>query len=393
MLNFKNKREIYRVYTAHTIHSVALSLVSIYIPIYLLVQGFSLAQVILFYIIYHGAGLLFVFLGVVPLMNRAGLLRTFKLHYPLIISFFILLNLLPYFNIPIFLIAVIGGMASFTYWVPLNILLIKYSAKETMGSDLSKFLAFPKLFRILGPLSSALFIPLVGFWFVFLLAFVGLIASYLPLARIRQSAISVHITARNIFSKLRERKKLFFLEGLDNILEESEWFWAIFVYVIIGSLSSPGIVGGLEALGGAVFTLIIGKLADRKDKKLVFWALAGIIMVWSARFFISSEWPAYLITVVASFVMTAFLVSYFSVIYREVKNKKEEEFLILREIPTVLGRIVVFGTILLSLNNLRVFFFLPIALAIILMVALAYKNRLESKKAPTSVSQKSPILD
>lgn len=379
MLNLKKQREIYKVYTAHTIHSVSLSLVSIYIPIYLLVQGYSLTQVILFYITYHGIGLLFVFLGLVPLMNRFGLLRTFKVHYPLVITFFILLNLLPFFNFPLFLIAVIGGMANFTYWVPLNILLIKHSAQETMGSDLSKFLAFPKIFRIVGPLLSALFIPLIGFWFVFLLAVLGLIISFLPLARISQSAISVQITARNLFSKLKERRMLFFLEGFDNVLEESEWFWAIFVYIVIGSISSPGIVGGLEALGGAVFTLLVGKMADKKDKKLVFSAAVGVILVWSARFFISAELPAYLITIAASFVMTAFLVSYFSIIYREVKNRKEEEFLILREIPTVLGRMAVFGMILLSLNNLRVFFFLPIVLAIILIITLVYKSRVENK--------------
>ncbi len=41
---------IKRVYIAHTINTVALSVISIYVPIYLLTLGYPLSQVILFYV-------------------------------------------------------------------------------------------------------------------------------------------------------------------------------------------------------------------------------------------------------------------------------------------------------------------------------------------------------
>lgn len=165
------------------------------------------------------------------------------------------------------------------------------------------------------------------------------------------------------------------MEGFDNIVEESEWFWGIFVFLIIGTLQAPGIVGSLEALGGAVFTVMVGKYANRSAKVLIPVASAGLIIVWVVRAFIDNALPAYMITIVASFVMTLFLVSYFSMIYRAVKNQKEEEFLILREIPTVLGRMVVFSTILVTISNPRFFFMLPILTTLVLLVVFLLKRK------------------
>jgi hypothetical protein len=192
--------------------------------------------------------------------------------------------------------------------------------------------------------------------------------------RNNEIAQSFDFQISHAWSKLRERKLLFLLEGFDNIIEESEWFWGIFVFLIIGTLQAPGIVGSLEALGGAIFTVIVGKYANKSVKVLIPIASVGLIITWFARVFIENALPAYSITLIASFFMTLFLVSYFSMIYRAVKNQQEEEFLLLREIPTVLGRMVVFGTILITVENPRLFFVLPILTMIILLAVFVSRR-------------------
>lgn len=377
--SFENKRDIYRIHVSHTLHNVALSVISVYIPIFLLTQGFSLSKTIAFFMVFHSTGLLFT-LSICPsLLRRWGMVHLLKVYYPFEICFFILLNFLPILPSFFWIIAVVGGLATFSYWVPMNILLIKYAKKEKMGSDLANFFALPKVFGIFGPLISASLIPLIGFWPVFIIVIIGLILSYLPLAGIHNSEItaSFDFQISRAWSKLRERKLLFILEGFDNIVEESEWFWGIFVFLIIGTLHAPGIVASLEALGSAVFTVMVGKLADRSAKVLIPIASAGLIIVWVVRAFINNALTAYIITLVASFVMTLFLVSYFSMIYKAVKNQKEEEFLILREIPTVLGRMVVFGTVLITIANPRLFFMLPVLTTLVLLtVFLSQKKHL-----------------
>ncbi len=378
-------RDIRRVQVSNAMTSVSLSFVSIYIPAFLLTHGFSLSEMILFFTVFHLVGLPIGLLFCPWSMRRFGLIKTLRFSYPLQVISLVLLNLMPTFSIPWVLIAVIGGSATFVYWMPLNILLVKYSDKEKMGSDLGMFFALPKVFGVVGPLVSALLIPMFGFWPMFAVACIGLIFSSLPLVGIPDDGFKIEIDMRNAWKTLWKRKLLFTLEGLDNIIEESEWFWGIFVFLIIGSLSVPGIVGGLESLGGALFAVLIGKRANRNAEKLVPIASIGLIVIWVARFFVHEPVLAYSISLIASFVMTFFLVSYFGMIYRKIKGDDEEEFLIIREIPTVLGRLVMFGVLLLVVSDPKLMFFLPIVSITALLAILFVKRKRFETADPSSV--------
>jgi len=104
-------------------------------------------------------------------------------------------------------------------------------------------------------------------------------------------------------------------------------------------------------------------------------AAGAMVLIYVLRIFVSGALAAYLITSVASFFMILFLVSYFTTIFKTVKGEGEVEFVILREIPTVLGRMVVFGTIFLVISNLRLFFIMPIVFASLLLGLYYWKNK------------------
>lgn len=375
LFRLEGKREIYRIYVSHTLRGVAYSVVGIYIPIYLLVRGHSLVEVVGFYALLHLTGLILALFVIPFLIQHWGILQTFKLNYLFEVLFLALLFLLPSFPTPLPLIATLGGAAIFTYWVPLNIFLIKNSDFDKMGSDLANFFALPKIFAIVGPLIGAGLVYFVGFWPTFVIAMLGVVLSYLPIAAIRTSEIQVTFHFRKAWSGLKKRRALFFLEGLDNIIEESEWFWGIYVFLLIGSLAVPGIVGSLETIGAALLTFLVGKYANRSDKKVVCWSACGLSLISLIRIFVQDQFTVYALSVLASFAMTAFLVSYFSTIYRSVKGNDEEEFIILREIPTVLGRMVVFGGVLLTLTAPQYYFLLPLFVAIILLLIFWAKMR------------------
>jgi hypothetical protein len=368
-------KDIQRIYTAHTLNTLALSFISVYVPIYFLTLGYPLSKLIFYYTLVHISGLLFGLFLFVPLMRKIGIINTLKIYYPLQITFLLFLHLLNSQNIPLEVIALLNGASIYSYWLPLNILFLRHSELKEMGSNFAKFFALPKLFGIAGPLIGALLIPLIGFWSVFLITGIGLITSFYPLVKITNTEMLVSLNLKSSFNRMMRNKSLFLFEGFDNILEESEWFWAIYVFLLIGSLSTPGIVGSLEAIGGALFTLLIGKYANKNAKSLIPVAAILLLLISITRIFISVPIHAYLISVGAAFIMTLFLVSYFSTIYKTVKHDKGEEFIILREIPTVLGRLVVFGAIYLSLSNLRFFFFLPIICITLLLILYFWKNK------------------
>lgn len=235
-----------RIYIAHTINSVASSIIGIYVPAYLLTLGYPLARVILFFVVVHGIGLLFGLFIFPFLAQKAGLMNTFKLYYPMQILYLLLLSLLKTQHVQLEIIAAISGIASFAYWLPMNIFLIKFARHEEMGTALSKFFALPTLFGIIGPLLGAILIPWVGFWPVFVVTVIGIIASFIPLAHVEDSDIQINLNLWNSVKRIARNKTIFVFEFFDNIIEESEWFWSIYVFVIIGSLTTPGIVGSLQ---------------------------------------------------------------------------------------------------------------------------------------------------
>ena len=364
-----------RVYIAHTINTVALSVITIYVPVYLLVSGYSLSRVITFFVLLHGVGLIFGLFVFPVLIKKWGLLNTFKLYYPLQVLYLFLLSILKIEHITPEIIAIVGGLSNFAYWIPMNIFLIKHSPEKEISVNLSRFFALPSLFGILGPAISAVLIPFIGFWPVFLITIIGLISSYIPLHKVDIDAESINFSLVAIVKRIKRNKTLLLFEFLDNIIEESEWFWSIYVFVLIGSVTTPGIIGSLEAVGGSIFTLIVGKYVNRFGNKIIP-ASAGILSILILfRLFIRTPFPAYVLTVMGAFVLTLFLVTYFSKVYKKVKGDDEVEFMIIREIPTVLGRMVVFGMLFLTLHTLKYFFLLPLAAVILLLLIYLWKGR------------------
>lgn len=369
-------RMIYRVQAAHVIRSVALSFVSIYVPAFLLTHGFSLRETIMFFAVYHGVGLCAVFVLIVPMLRKWGMVKTLRWHYPLQMLFLGSLLLGKGESVFVWAAAVIGGIANMVYWVPLNVLFMRHTDRETMAKDFSLFFALPTIFGLVGPLMGALLVVSVGFWATFVVAFLGLLASAIPLTAL-QDDDKVDMKLSGSLKLFWRKKFLFFLEGFDNIVEESEWLWGIVVFLLIGSLATPGIVGSLEALGGALFTIFVGRYVNKRKSTIVILSASMFLLglVWGARFFIETPLPAYLITVASSFAMTLFLVSYFAMIYRKVKGDQDAEFIILREIPTVLGRMVVFGIAFLVASDIERFYFVPIAAMAVLFLAIALMRK------------------
>lgn len=382
-LSLSKMRPIYRVHATHTIRGVALSMVSIYIPAYLMTQGYSLVSIIFFYALLHITGLAITLFVTTRLVNRFGTLHTLRWCYPFHIAYFVLLLLLGSQDIPLWVIAVAGGIAEFLYWVPLNMILLRNAGEASLGKDLSMFFALPKFFSIFGPIASALLIPIIGFWWVFLVSSLGLIASFLPLAGLSEEPRGNIIVWSRIKDLLQKRKKLFFLEGLDNVLEEAEWFWGIYVFLLFGSLSIPGIVGSLEAVGGALFALFVGSKISRSQNRFIFFGAALLFLVSFLRMFFSENFfTAYAFTVTASFALVMFLVSYTSLIYQKVKKDDEEEFIILREIPAVFARLVVYFCILATMYFQELFFLIPMLVVPVLLFGVRKLREEQSKNVP-----------
>jgi len=357
---FKRKKAINSIYTMHSIDAFAFGLIGIFIPIYLLTIGYSVSQVLLYYIVQNIVLMLSSFLaGYIG--SWIGIQKILIIRFPFLLLFLVLLNSLNLISFPLYLLAIIDGFQSALYWIPLHILFSHYSNKEDIGSSTSKLFAFPQLAGISAPLLGGLIAVFFGFKILFSIAIIIFLFSFIPILYTNQIKNKYNIKFKNAIKLYKKYPRYFYAEILNNMGEETEGIiWPIFVFLTVASIASVGLVGALLPLGSFAVTLMIGKLSDKTSKKrLIKLGAILILIVWILRYMFISEIAIYILALTMGLVSVLFSVPYYSKFYQIAKKETADEFFIFREIPVTIGRIFVFSIALLFVTKLQ--FLFPIA--------------------------------
>ncbi|NTU99398.1 MFS transporter, partial [Candidatus Falkowbacteria bacterium] len=110
-------------------------------------------------------------------------------------------------------------------------------------------------------------------------------------------------------------------------------------------------------LGSALFTMIVGKFSDKADsKKLLRAGAFAMILVWLGRFVAPTQGVFYTLSVLAGFCGVLISIPFQSMIYRNAQESHVEDFIIFREIPISLGRLVLYGLALLLFIDIKLSF-------------------------------------
>lgn len=348
------------VYIMNSVQELAFSLVVIFMPIYFLTIGFSIREVFIFFIINYSLVAVFSFLSIY-MANYFGLQKTIIIRTPFLIVFLLLLLLSGTYNIPLWSIAFFNALQTAFYFIPLHVLFANSAKLKEMGSSMGKYFALPKLAGIIGPLLGGFTAFFLGFNYLFIIIIAIYAISVIPMLRSRavKTKFSFDIgRGKKLFFKYPQ---YFFAEIFNNIGEEMEGIiWPMFIFVTFSSLLSVGYVGTLVGLGSFLFTILVGKYSDKfKKEKIIKLAALLFIFIWASRYFYDSMIFYYVITAVAGFVMMMFLIPFHSLIYSVAKRNTTDEFIVFREVPTAIGRLLLFTVALSYVDNLAAIF--PVA--------------------------------
>jgi len=345
-----------------SLNSFAMAFVAVFIPIYLLQLGYSFQMVMVWMIIHHGT-LLFSAFVAIYVSNRIGLVHSLHIRFILLLIYFLLL-LFALEDIPalFYVIPILTGAEAAFYWMPLNVLFIRNTKEENMGSAMSKFFVIPKALSMISPLLGAFIAIYFGFTSLFALAMFLLFFTFLPVFSLRSEKTNFIFSwqrAREIF---KNNKQYFIPEIIDNLAEDAMALWSIFIYLKLISTLQVGIIGTITSVAALFFTLTIGKLTDNWDKhKLLKIGAVLVSLVWLLNFtigeFFPNQWLFYLATIFATLSLKVFLVPYSSLMYNRAR-KDDAQFMVLREIPTISGRIILFLLAILLHNHLPTLFLL-----------------------------------
>ncbi|KKR43115.1 hypothetical protein A2356_01815 [Candidatus Nomurabacteria bacterium RIFOXYB1_FULL_39_16] len=343
-----------------SLNGFAMSFVAIFVPVYLFNLGYSFQMVMTWMMIHHATLLLSAFVAV-KVSNKIGLVHSLHVRFGLLLTYFLLLLFgLKEINILFYIIPILSGAEAAFYWIPLNILFVRNTKEENMGKSMSKFFVIPKALSMAGPLIGAFIAIHYGFNILFALAMFLLFFTFLPILSLKSEKTNF-IFSKEKFKEIWQKNKQYFVpEIIDNLAEDAMALWIIFIFLQLASTLEVGIIGTITSIASLFFTLTIGKLTDKWDKhKLIKIGAFLVSIVWFINFTIGEFFPNqylfYIATIFATLSLKVFLVPYSSLMYNQAR-KDDAQFLVLREIPTVLGRLILFSIAILLHNHLSLIF-------------------------------------
>ncbi|MBU1111813.1 MAG: MFS transporter [archaeon] len=341
-------KEMNQIYISVALRSLAISLISIFVPMYLYNElGYTLAETLVFYIFYA-----VIFAISTPFTAKFACKYGFKhsvlLSAPMYVMYFFLLYQLDTYQIPLVLIAGLLGLGMSFFWMGMHLEFKKVSHKNHRGEEVGKREAVAILATLLGPLAGGALIKFVNFHIVFILASVLLLISALFLFASSERHVPYHFSVKSIFDKRYWRSSLFFVyRGM--FAMTNGVIWPLFIFMSLSDYFTVGILGSVAAIGTSILMVFTGKLSDHKFKKrtIIKWFVPFESLSWIVRGFLTTFSGFLGVTMFHSITYGAMSSPMSAREYNHTRDNAVEYF-ITREIFICLGRILVLCFLLLT---------------------------------------------
>lgn len=346
------KDEISEVYLNLIMQSFGISLIAIFIPIYLIQLGYSLNQALLFVMVELGTLSLFSPFAAM-MAKRIGFKHMILYRLPLMIFYFSALYALNFAAFPIYIIAFGGGISGSMYWVSMHSLFAKYSNRMHRGAQAGKLISIPNISAMIGPTIGGLIAVAFGFKVLLVISMVILCVATLPL--FYTSDMKPHVVKFS-FRDMIDKKHLRFLmqfAAQGTIAIAGVIVWPIFVYFILEDVASVGFMATTTAIGVVIFTVFIGRLSDRISR-FVIMKIGGILLALTffLRIFATNISKVFAISFLAGLFTVLIDLPVLAVFYDTANKENLTEIVVLRELGLGIGRI---GSILILLYVLNKF--------------------------------------
>jgi MFS family permease len=340
MFDLANLRDdMHEIYFNQVIETFAISLISIFIPIYLLSKGYPLATAFSFMLVYWGAMFLFTPIAA-EISSRIGFKHAIIYRAPLLIFYYSMLFLLEYFSSVLLFIALLGGFSAILYWVATNAEFVKSSDSANTAKQIGYMNALPQASAVAAPLISAVLLTTTGFSLVFLIVIILLAISQIPF--LLTSDYKERFSMKMRKSWLFLDRRFFFLFLIQGIIFSNDFLiWNIFVYQRFGLLSA-GLTASLYGAGMAIFTVVIGKASSKTSgrRSMLIAGAIGYALTSIARISIGTPMEAFLISVLAGIFTTLISIPIYLEFSQRAKKEGVLNWVTFRDFWLASGRVV-----------------------------------------------------
>ncbi len=260
--------EMRELYISIAMRSFAGSLVGVFIPIYLYVEGFSLTFIAVYYFMMHVVRL-FSHVMTDRLIRRFGAKHIMGASGVLDIINIIALVMVPFWSWTVWIAMVAFGLGAGQWWSARHIQVAVASEGKKGSSDVGRVQAIAIIATVLAPAIGGVIATQFGIVYSLLLGVVVVVLSLYPL--FRTDEILRFIPKQSIkpfhFSFYNPVQRSMFMRGVQENI--SIFAWPIFIYIALTSYQLIGGVFSLSMLIGAAIAYMVGKYGDMGKNPLI----------------------------------------------------------------------------------------------------------------------------
>lgn len=345
------------------LQAFAISLIAIFVPIYLLSIGFRLEKVFFYLLIEWSVfGLFSPLYG--KIIHKVGLREVILIRTPIFILALYLLNLLQesiLLQTHFYIVPILMGFSSALYTLSITSLFAYYIGDKNQSLKTAKMMTYPKFVSILAPAIGGLVSATLGFSFLLVMVMFLLLISIIPIYKIKKNIDHPKFDI-NILKEIKiELHEFIFLNsyGIKSFIIFI--FLPIAIYLYNQNIISLGLIISFLSLVSAFFTLYVGKLSDKLGtiKLIRIGAIVTALLFLSMGYFFESN-ILYFLSIFSGFVGILIDLPYETHLYKKSRSSAHSplEFLVFKEFSLYFGRLILFSLMIILLSNIDIAFYI-----------------------------------
>jgi len=383
-LNLKHyfKTPLSKLESSVWLHTFGRSLVAIFIPILLLQIGFSISQVILYYIIFNLIDIPLNFVARNLVIKKGARQVIFLGIIFEIIGMFIL-----YFGNFSFalLLALAFVLAAYDtlYWVAHWFVFNEcVKSKGQAGRKVGGLKIVRNFASLLAPLIGAGFLIFLNKNYLLLVSIVFLFLSLLPLFGLKLDYIIPRkkMGFKSFFSYKNNRRDYFyaFISRFHSTTEGI--ILPLFVFVVFESIVSVGALPVIAAASSLIFVFYVGKVTDKiNSNSLIFFGSLFIGLFWILRIVFPTISIIYLTSLFIGFLMVLVDVPIDSNLVKNGKDTSMIDISCYRNFFAMLSQLTLFVILYLAVDVFKFSFTISAASMFVLSLVSAIFLRIKTK--------------
>ncbi|MDP6571740.1 MAG: hypothetical protein QF747_02815 [Patescibacteria group bacterium] len=340
----KITRQVRELYLSATMVNFAGAMVAIFEPIYLYKQGFSLNQVLYFYLVIYALYLFVIPFGA-KFARRFGYEKAILLSTPFLALYYVSLYLISVD--PVFIgiaIAAFTLQKSF-YWPGYHADFARFGREKERGREVSNIIAITSGVWIIGPFIGGLIIATLGFKILFIIATVIILASNIALLatpeKFKPRPYSYTDNFKRLFARAN-RRNLFGYIGFGEELIGMV-IWPIFIFTIISNFLSIGSLVALSMLATTIILLFVGRMVDGEEQERRSILKIGSIFksaVWLIRILVRGSLGVFLADALGRITKNAVVVPMLAMTYDHANDTSIMKTVMFFEMALIIGKII-----------------------------------------------------